>query len=240
MRKGQKMLEDILREGFSSLSFPVSEQAAERFRIYFEYLEEMNKVMNLTAISGEEDVARLHFLDSLALLDMADFSGRSVIDVGTGAGFPGLALKIACPDIRLTLLDSLDKRIGFLRTLCEKLGFDDVQCLHARAEEAPPALRGSYDIAVSRAVARLNLLSELCVPFVRKGGLFIAMKGPGWEEEMKEAKHACGLLGVSGPKQVAYSIPGTDTAHCALIYTKTSATPAKYPRRWAQIKKSPL
>ena len=176
------MLEEILASGFEALQLTPDPQAIARYRIYYDYLDEQNRVMNLTAISGEEDSARLHFLDCAALLKEADFAGRRVIDVGTGAGFPGLALKVACPSIELTLLDSLDKRVRFLQTLCEKLGFADVQCLHARAEEAPAELRQSCDIAVSRAVARLNLLCELCLPFVKVGGLFLAMKGPGAEE----------------------------------------------------------
>lgn len=164
------MLENLLRQGFEALCLPLDALALERYRCFFEYLEEMNKVMNLTAISGQEDVARLHFLDCAALLKLADFSGKSLIDVGTGAGFPGLALKIACPDLKLTLLDSLDKRVKFLRELCRKLGFEETACIHARAEEAPAALRQGFDFAASRAVARLNLLSELCLPFVRPGG----------------------------------------------------------------------
>ena len=141
------MLEDILASGFAELSLSVDPEAIARYRLYYDTLAEQNKVMNLTAIDGEADSARLHFLDCAALLTLADFSGKSVIDVGSGAGFPGLALKVARPDIHLTLLDSLDKRVRFLRALCDSLGFEDVRCLHARAEEAPPELRESFDIA---------------------------------------------------------------------------------------------
>ena len=130
-------MEKLLKDGFDALGITADENAAKRYRIYFENLEEKNKVMNLTAISGEKDVAQLHFLDCAALLGMVDLKGKKVIDVGTGAGFPGLALKIAQPDMELTLLDSLNKRIDFLAETCEKLGFDDVRCIHARAEEAP-------------------------------------------------------------------------------------------------------
>ena len=152
------MLEALLQSGFEALSLVPDSQALGRYRIYYEYLEEMNRVMNLTAISGETDVARLHFLDCAALLGLADFAGKKLIDVGTGAGFPGLAMKIACPAMELTLLDSLDKRINFLKNTCEKLGFDDVNCIHARAEEIPAGFRQGFDFALSRAVARLNLL----------------------------------------------------------------------------------
>ena len=234
------MLEALLQSGFEALSLVPDSQALGRYRIYYEYLEEMNQVMNLTAISGEEDVARLHFLDCAALLGLADFAGKRVIDVGTGAGFPGLALKIACPAMELTLLDSLDKRINFLKNTCEKLGFDDVTCIHSRAEEIPAGFRQGFDFALSRAVARLNLLCELCLPYVKKGGAFIAMKGSDLEEELAEAQRCIRTLGGQVEKKIDYTIPGTDVTHCALIIRKVADTPAKYPRRWAQIKKSPL
>lgn len=234
------LLEDTLAAGFAALGVTPDSGAAARYRIYFEHLEKMNAVMNLTAISGEEDVARLHFLDCAALLGMVDFRGRRVIDVGTGAGFPGLALKIACPDMELTLLDSLDKRIGFLRDTCALLGFDDVRCIHARAEEAPAELHAGFDIACSRAVARLNLLCELCLPLVKKGGVFIAMKGPDCADELNAAKRAIKLLGGEVEDVKKYLVPGTDATHSAIIIRKTADTPAKYPRRWAQIKKQPL
>ena len=234
------LLEDTLAAGFAALGVTPDSGAAARYRIYFEHLEKMNAVMNLTAISGEEDVARLHFLDCAALLGMADFRGRRVIDVGPGAGFPGLALKIACPDMELTLLDSLDKRIGFLRDTCALLGFDDVRCIHARAEEAPAELHAGFDIACSRAVARLNLLCELCLPLAKKGGAFIAMKGPDCADELNAAKRAIKLLGGEVEDVKKYLVPGTDATHSAIIIRKTADTPAKYPRRWAQIKKQPL
>lgn len=236
----ENMLEDLLRSGFQEMGLSLDETALRRYRIYYETLEEKNKVMNLTAISGEEDVARLHFLDCAALLTLEDFQGKQVIDVGSGAGFPGLVLKIACPDMELTLLDSLDKRVKFLRELCQQLGFEDVNCVHMRAEEAPPEYRQRFDFAVSRAVARLNLLSELCLPFVKKGGAFIAMKGPGCAEELQEARKAIAVLGGIPERTAEYSVPGAALTHSALIVRKTASTPPKYPRRWAQIKKQPL
>ena len=234
------LLEDTLAAGFAALGVTPDGGAAARYRIYFEHLEKMNAVMNLTAISGEEDVARLHFLDCAALLGMADFRGKRVIDVGTGAGFPGLALKIACPELKLTLLDSLDKRVNFLKNTCERLGFEDVTCIHCRAEEAPAEYRAAFDFAASRAVARLNLLCELCLPLVKKGGAFIAMKGPDCQAELDEAKKAIHTLGGKLERRVDYTIPGTDITHSAVIIRKVADTPAKYPRRWAQIKKTPL
>lgn len=234
------MLESTLTSGFDTLALPLDEKALGRYRTYFEHLEEMNKVMNLTAISGERDVATLHFLDCAAVAAQLPLAGKKLIDVGTGAGFPGLALKIACPELELTLLDSLDKRIGFLRDCCGKLGFEDVKCIHARAEEAAADMRESFDIASSRAVARLNLLCELCLPFVKVGGFFVAMKGPDCSEEINEAKKGIGILGGKIEKCVDYTVPGTDVVHSLVLIKKVRPTPAKYPRRWAQIKKQPL
>lgn len=234
------ILEERILSGFEQLGLSADETVLSRYRTYYEYLEEINKVMNLTAISGEKDVAELHFLDCAELLTMQSLSGKKVIDVGTGAGFPGLALKIACPDIQLTLLDSLDKRINFLKDTCTRLSLDDVTCIHARAEEIPTGYREGFDYAVSRAVARLNLLCELCLPYVKKGGAFMAMKGPELDAELKEAERAIRTLGGKVEKKIDYTIPGTDVTHCAVIIRKVSNTPAKYPRRWAQIKKTPL
>lgn len=229
------MLEEILRQ-----SLPLDETALRRFRRYYELLTEWNAVMNLTAISGEEDTARLHFLDCAALAELVDLSGKRVIDVGTGAGFPGMVLKILRPETELTLLDSLDKRLRFLSTVCGELGFADVQCLHARAEEAPPELRQSFDVACSRAVARLNLLAELCLPFVKVGGVFAAMKGPELTEELREAEKGIRLLGGEVERVAEYAVPGTELRHNAVLIRKVSETPKKYPRKWGQMKKNPL
>ena len=229
------MLEEILRQ-----SLPLDETALRRFRRYYELLTEWNAVMNLTAISGEEDTARLHFLDCAALAELVEPGGKRVIDVGTGAGFPGMVLKILRPETELTLLDSLDKRLRFLSTVCGELGFADVQCLHARAEEAPPELRQSFDVACSRAVARLNLLAELCLPFVKLGGVFAAMKGPEVTEELREAEKGIRLLGGEVERVAEYAVPGTELRHNAVLIRKVSETPKKYPRKWGQMKKQPL
>ena len=216
------MLEEILRQ-----SLPLDETALRRFRRYYELLTEWNAVMNLTAISGEEDTARLHFLDCAALAELVEPGGKRVIDVGTGAGFPGMVLKILRPETELTLLDSLDKRLRFLSTVCGELGFADVQCLHARAEEAPPELRQSFDVACSRAVARLNLLAELCLPFVKVGGVFAAMKGPELTEELREAEKGIRLLGGEVERVAEYAVPGTELRHNAVLIRKVSETPKK-------------
>ena len=233
-------MDELLRAGFAALGLPLDAAALARFQTYYTLLDERSKVMNLTAIHGETDVAQLHFLDSAALLTVEPLAGKSVIDVGTGAGFPGLPLKIAQPDISLTLLDSLDKRIGFLRGTCAKLGFDDVECVHARAEEMPDGYRQGFDFAVSRAVARLNLLCELCLPFVRTGGVFLAMKGPDCTEELDEARSAIRKLGGTYERTVTYTVPGTDVTHSVVVIRKTAPTPPKYPRRWAKMQKEHL
>lgn len=234
------MLEVLLREGFAALSLPLDETALARYRLYAERLSEANRVMNLTAIEGEDEIARLHFLDSAAILTLADFSGARVIDVGTGAGFPGLALKIARPELSLVLLDSLDKRVRFLRDCCDALALRNVDCVHARAEEAPSDFYGAFDVAVSRAVARLNVLCELCLPFVKVGGVFLAMKGCDHAEELQEAENAIRVLGGVLESEKGYTIPGTEIVHSVLVIRKRGETPPLYPRRWAQIKKKPL
>ena len=230
-------MDKILNEGFASLGITPDAKAVERLKTYFEYLEERNRVMNLTAISGTEDVARLHFLDCAALLKVCDFEDKKVIDVGTGAGFPGMVLKTVQPGMDITLLDSLNKRIDFLSEVCNKLALDGVQCVHARAEEIPEERRAAYDIAVSRAVARL---CELCLPYLRVGGVFIAMKGPDCDTEVEEAKSAMHMLGAQLKDIVRYTIPGTDITHAAVVIEKIKPTHPKYPRKWSQIKKQPL
>ena len=229
----------ILTEGFAALGLSVSEQALGRFETYYRLLDERGSVMNLTAIRGEADTARLHFLDCAALLTLHDLKDRSVIDVGTGAGFPGLPLKILEPSIRLTLLDSLDKRVRFLQEVCGETGLEDVTCLHARAEEQPE-LRETFDVAVSRAVARLDVLCELCLPFVKVGGAFLAMKARGAAEELDEAMRAIEVLGGGKAELLPYAIPGTDAEHCVVRIEKRKPTPAKYPRRWAKIQKEKI
>lgn len=233
-------MKDILEQGFAELGVSAPEASAGKLKAYYEYLEEKNKVMNLTAISGEEDVARLHFLDCAAMLGFVPLEGKRVIDVGTGAGFPGMVLKILSPSAEFVLLDSLNKRIDFLSELAEKLELKKISCIHARAEEAAAEMGGTFDVATSRAVARLNVLCELCLPLLKVGGVFAAMKGPDCSEELLEAENAIKLLGGRIKETVSYSIPGTDITHSIVIIEKIKPTHPKYPRKWAQIKKQPL
>lgn len=233
-------MKDILEQGFAELGVSAPEASAGKLKAYYEYLEEKNKVMNLTAISGEEDVARLHFLDCAAMLGFVPLEGKRVIDVGTGAGFPGMVLKILSPSAEFVLLDSLNKRIDFLSELAEKLELQKISCIHARAEEAAAEMGGTFDVATSRAVARLNVLCELCLPLLKVGGVFAAMKGPDCSEELLEAENAIKLLGGRVKETVSYSIPGTDITHSIVIIEKIKPTHPKYPRKWAQIKKQPL
>mgnify|MGYP001163050432 FL=1 len=232
----------ILVQGAAELGLALSDAQLEQFERYFAILTEKNRVMNLTAITEEADAARLHFLDCLALLPLGGFEGASVIDIGSGAGFPGVPFKIAREDIALTLLDAQQKRVGFLEELCRALGLEGVRCLHARAEEAAllHEMRDAFDVAVSRAVARLNVLIELCLPFVRPGGRFIAMKGPESDDEIREAARGAEILGAERETVRDYVIPGTDVRHRAVDYRKKRETPKGYPRRFAKIQKNPL
>ena len=231
-------MEAILRQGLAALGLP--QDAVPQLMQFSDRLLETNKVMNLTAITEPEETARLHFLDSAALLPLADFRGKTVVDVGTGAGFPGMPLRLLEPSLRLTLLDSLGKRITFLQGCCDELGLADVQCVHARAEEFAGSRREGYDIAVSRAVANLRLLAELCLPLVKVGGQFLAMKSAGSDAEIDEAKRAIEALGGSLSAVRDYPIPGTDVTHRLVVIEKVAPTPKKYPRPFAKIKKAPL
>ena len=231
-------MEALLRKGLAELGLDSS--GIPSLLRYGELLLEKNKVMNLTAITEPADVASLHFLDSAALLILADLKGKAVVDVGTGAGFPGMPLKILEPSIHMTLLDSLGKRITFLQEVCDDLGLTDVQCVHARAEEFAAEHRQSFDFAVSRAVANLSMLCELCLPLVKPGGYFLSMKSVESDEELEAAKRAIQTLGGRVERTVDYQIPGTGVTHRVIFIKKTAETPKKYPRPFAKIKKNPL
>ncbi len=228
-------MKGILREEARLLGLSLSEEQLAQCERFSDALLEKNKVMNLTAITEPESVARLHFADCLALLTVEEFRGKRVIDVGCGAGFPGVPLKLGEPTIELTLLDSLQKRVNWLRETLEALAVP-AECVAARAEEY--GHREEFDIAVSRAVARLNVLCELCLPFVKVGGCFIAMKAASAQEEIDEAKRAVSLLGGKVERVVSYSVG--EAEHRAVVIRKLRPTPAAYPRRFSKIKQSPL
>ena len=209
---------------------------------YGKLLVEKNQVMNLTAITDPQDVATLHMLDCAALLNCAGFAGKSLIDVGTGAGFPGLPLKILVPSLETTLLDSLNKRVDWLNETIAAVGLEGAQARHGGAEAASrePDLGERFDFATARAVADLRLLCELCLPFVKTGGRFLAMKGTDCGQELNAALPAIQILGASVERIFDYQIPHTNVTHRVILIQKTAPTPEKYPRRWAKIQKSPL
>ena len=231
-------MREILEEGLNALG--VDAACIPDLEKFSTLLLEKNQVMNLTAITEPQAVATLHLLDSIALLGVADFAGKAVVDVGTGAGFPGVPLQIAGPPFSLTLLDSLQKRVAFLEEATAALGLRDVQCVHGRAEEFAQAHREQFQIAVSRAVAELPVLAELCLPLVAVGGVFLSMKGTGSQAELDQARRAIALLGGRVGQVVDYTIPTTDVTHRVIVIEKIAPTPKKYPRRFAQIKKQPL
>lgn len=231
-------MEQLLQEGLAALGLP--RDGIPALVRYADLLVEKNKVMNLTAITEPADIATLHFLDCASLLTLADFQGKTVADVGTGAGFPGMPLRILEPSIRLTLLDSLNKRIDFLKEVCDDLGFGNVECVHQRAEEFAVQHREGFDIVTSRAVANLRMLSELCLPLVKVGGTFLSMKSVDSDAELEEAKKAIATLGGQVTDVKDYVIPGTEVTHRVILIQKMKETPKKYPRAFAKIKKSPL
>ncbi len=237
---------DILRQGFQEygLTERIDPWAVQNLDCYCQLLLEKNQVMNLTAIREPEGVARLHMLDCAALLTLPglDFEGKTLVDVGTGAGFPGMVLKMLIPSLEVTLLDSLNKRLDWLLETYEFLSLQGVRTVHARAEEQAlvPGFRDSFDLAASRAVAELRVLCELCLPFVKVGGLFLAMKSTDCGQELENAARAISLLGGRLRETADYAIPGTDVVHRVVVIEKTAPTPKGYPRRWAKLQKQPL
>jgi 16S rRNA (guanine527-N7)-methyltransferase len=231
-------MRDILVQGLDALGLDKSRiPALEQFSAF---MLERNQVMNLTAITEPKDVAALHLLDSLALIPAAGLEAEQIVDVGTGAGFPGMPLAIVRPSLRVTLLDSLGKRVDFLKETCKALELDNTECVHARAEEFAGAQREIFDAAVSRAVAALPVLCELSLPLVRVGGRMLAMKSSHTEEEIRQAESVVRILGGRLEWVKDYTIPTTDVVHRVICIQKVSPTPKKYPRRFALIKKSPL
>ena len=227
--------------GLFELGITLSEEQKTQFLQYYELLVEWNSFMNLTAITEFDQVITKHFLDSLSLVKVCDVAqaGR-ILDVGTGAGFPGMPLAILCPQTEFVLLDALRKRIDFLNEVIETLGLTNVTAVHARAEDFAKDSRTSFDMAVSRAVADLRTLSELAVPMVKVGGCFLAMKAADCAEEVQSAAHAFEVLGVGEPEMLSYTVPHDGIERAIVRLPKISDTPDKYPRRFKKIQTAPL
>ena len=231
---------ELLKNGFSAMKLSVSDAQIAQLEDFTARMLETNKVMNLTRITDPKEIAEKHLLDCASLLQAADFSKKSVVDVGGGAGFPGMPLHILCPSCDLTLLDSLGKRIRFLQGCIDAMNLSDIEAVHARAEEFAAKHREQYDFAVSRAVAQLNVLAELSLPLVKQGGAFIAMKSKDTDEELERAKKAIRLLGGEIEKIIDYTIPHTEITHRLVVIRKKNHTPKQYPRPFRKISASPL
>ena len=239
--------DNVLKEGLSKLGIPFTDNQIDQLHRYFEMMVEKNKVMNLTSITEYDEAVVKHFLDSLCFAMVYNDKRRDgfrprLIDVGTGAGFPGIPIKIMFPEIEVLLLDSLQKRITFLQDVVNELDLESISCVHGRAEElsAKSAYRETFDFAVSRAVAKLNSLAEFCIPFVKPGGAFVSYKSDSSEEEIAESLFAIKTLGCAKPEILRYTVPCSDLPRRLVVASKVSATPSKYPRGAGKPLKSPL
>ena len=233
----ENIMKQTLLQGLPELKLALSEEQTDTLCAFGAAVVRQNQVMNLTAITEPAQVAKLHLLDSLSVLSALDLRGKKLIDVGCGAGFPGVPLAIACPEAQVTLLDSLGKRITWLKEILPQLGIQ-AECVTARAEEAVVACRESYDIATSRAVARLNILLELLAPYVKVGGAVVALKGSAAKEELGECGGAMKKLGLRQEAFLEFPVDGA--SHALIVLRKVAPTPKMYPRRYAKIKQSPL
>ena len=233
----------VLTEGCENLGITLSDRQIEQFMIYYEYLIEKNKVMNLTGITEFKEVMIKHFVDSLAVVKAVDMEKiNSLLDLGTGAGFPGIPLKIVFPEIKMVLLDSLNKRIKFLNEVIDKCRLKNISAIHGRAEDLArnKEYRESFDLCVSRAVANLSSLSEYCIPYVKEGGLFISYKSGNIDIELNNAERAIRLLGGNNQNVVRFQLPGSEIDRSLVVIHKEKITPAKYPRKAGIPVKEPL
>ena len=233
------MMKKTLAEALPGLGLELPAAIQDRLCAFGHAMVKQNEVMNLTGITEPDQVAKLHLIDSLTVLKCGDLEGKTLIDVGCGAGFPGVPTAIACPGAKVTLLDSLAKRMNWLETILPQLGVANAECITARAEEAVATRRESYDFATSRAVARLNILLELTAPYVKVGGAVLALKGSMAREELEEAKSAISKLGLQVEAVKDFTVDA-GTVHTVIVLRKVKPTPAKYPRRYAKIKQAPL
>lgn len=234
---------DILRKGIEELGISVNDKILQDFKVYREVLVDWNQKMNLTGIEEEREVYIKHFLDSIsAITNNYIKDGMSIIDVGTGAGFPGLPLRICLKNVKLTLLDSLNKRINFLQEVSAKVGIDDIEFIHGRAEDfgKDENYREKYDIATARAVAGLPVLIEFCAPFIKLGGYFVCLKGPNANLELEEAKKAIEVMGLEFVEKIDVKLPELDLSHNILVFKKIKNTPEKYPRKAGKPSKNPI
>ena len=233
----------LFEEKLAALDIQLTEEQYRQFDEYYEMLVEWNKVMNLTGITEYEEVNEKHFVDSLSIVKSVDMNKvESIIDIGTGAGFPGIPLKIAFPHLKITLLDSLNKRINFLNAVIEKIGLEDIQTIHGRAEDFARKVehREQYDLCVSRAVANLSTLSEYCLPFVKIGGQFVSYKSGEIKTELKEAKTAIIVLGGKTADTIIFQLPGSDISRSFVKIKKVKATGKKFPRKAGLASKEPI
>ncbi|ONI39395.1 16S rRNA methyltransferase G [Candidatus Epulonipiscium fishelsonii] len=233
----------MLKTGAQQIGINLSENQINQFMLYKDILVEWNKKINLTTIVDDDEIIKKHFLDCITIAKSVDLSKvNTLIDVGTGAGFPGIVIKIICPNIKVTLVDSLNKRIKFLNVVIQELGLENIECIHSRAEDLGknPSYREKFDLCASRAVAQLAVLSEYTLPFVKVGGTLVALKGPSIEEELPTGKKAINILGGKLDKIIDITVPFTQLNHKIVTIKKVRHTDKIYPRQAGLLKKNPL
>ena len=241
MTEDSLIYKDDIRTAMEAAGIPIDDAGAGKLSVYMAGILEKNEQINLTRITGKEEFIKEHYVDSASLFKLEEFkAAENVCDVGTGAGFPGIVLAVLSPDKKITLIDSLAKRLAVIRELADKAGIDNIVLIHSRAEDAghDTALRESFDLVTARAVAKLSVLAELCVPLVKKGGTFAAFKGASCEEEAKDAKRAANILGV--PEIVIQDAGVKGTRHVFAVMKKVRKTPEKYPRKAGEPARKPL